>query len=331
MAAGATPSVRFASEGLPVGRGLAGLDTGEVILQQHAAVGTDDLQVAELSLCAPGGESHAVADGRSKGVVADADGHDARTYIICHDLLHMIGRSAETLTGVEANHVRTPGGVVLVDEDGCIRTHDDQVGVALQALHIDGFAQSCREVAVDAIALGDSVFADVDLGTIAVVAVVLREVLLEPRRRAVVVLIEDVHGVIRAPRGLVGAPRLDISDNLHLRIFLLDGAVELDVALEVVFALVLIGIEVEIGILIADFQQSQSEGLGVSVLRALGSPLGGLSVTICVLDGIESFLNVFLNLVVGLQPSVTEAYQLTLRCPGRCSMGPMVFFHSKRL
>ena len=73
-------------------------------------------------------------------------------------------------------------------------------------------------------------------------------------------------------------------------------------------ALVLIGVEVEISILIADFQQSQSEGLRMSVLCAQGSPLGGLGVAVGVLDGIQRFLDVFLQLVVGLHPAVAQSH-----------------------
>ena len=196
LAESTTTAVCLPSERLPFVRRNFVLRPHEVILQQHAAIGTNDLKVAELCLRTPSGEAHAVADGRSKGVVADADGHDARTYIICHDLLHMIGRSSEALAGVEADHVRTPGGIVLVDEDRSVRTHNDQVGVALQTLHVDSFAQGCGQMAVDAIALCDGIFADVDLGTLAVIAVVLGEVLLEPGGRAVVVFIEDVHGML---------------------------------------------------------------------------------------------------------------------------------------
>ena len=44
------------------------------------------------------------------------------------------------------------------------------------------------------------------------------------------------------------------------------------------------------------------------VLGAFGSPLGGSGVAVGVLDGVECLLDVLLNLVVGLQPSVAYTY-----------------------
>ena len=175
LALGATSCISLAAEGAPLT--VVG---SEIVLEDDLARLVHDLEVAELSLGAPGGEAHVVTDGGGERVARHLHGHYARTYIISHKLLDVIGRCAEALGGVEANHVGTPGGVVLVDEDGGVGTHDDDVGVALEALHIDRFAEGGGEVSVDAEALRDGIFADVDLGAVAVVAVVLVEVVLEP-------------------------------------------------------------------------------------------------------------------------------------------------------
>ncbi len=303
LALRATSRISLAAEGAPLA--VVG---SEIVLEDDLARLVDNLEVAELSLGAPGGEAHVVTDGGGERVARHLHGHYARTYIISHKLLDVVGRCAEALGGVEANHVGTPGGVVLVDEDGGVGTHDDDVGVALQALHINSLAEGGGEMAVDTEALRDGIFTDVDLGAVAVVAVVLVEVVLEPRGRAVVVLVEDVDGVLAAPRWFVGAPRLHVADDFDLGVLGLDSLIELDVALEVVVALVAVAVEVEVGILVAHFEEAQVEGLGVTVLSALGTPLGGLGVAVGIFDGVERLLDIFLDLVVGLQPSVADTH-----------------------
>ena len=121
-------------------------------------------------------------------------------------------------------------------------------------------------------------------------------------------LVENIDGMIAAPRGFVGAPRLHVADDFDLGVLGLDSLIELNVALEIVVALVAIAVEVEVGVLVTHFEEAQVEGFGMTIFRTLSSPLGGLGVAVGIFDGIERLLDIFLDLVVGLQPSVADTH-----------------------
>ena len=157
-------------------------------------------------------------------------------------------------------------------EDGSERCHHAHVAVAFHAHHIDGFAQGTVHVAVLAVCVGrvGGILTVVDFYA-AWVVVILVVVGAHPRVASVVVLINDFHRIVVAPRGVVSAPGFHIAYRDYVGILLLDGFVEHVVALGVVLALrVCVGLIV----LVAYFDELQVVRFGMSVGHALGSPYG---------------------------------------------------------
>ena len=110
-----------------------------------------------------------------------------------------------------------------------------------------------------------------------------------------------------SPRWVVGTPRLHVADDDHLRVLCLDGVVELYITFGIVVALVAIILWMEIVVFVANLNESQVEGLGVSVCRTLGAPFGR-NIAITILNGIHRLIDIFLYLVVGDHPSVTYTH-----------------------
>ena len=219
--------------------------------------------------------------------------------MLWHELLHIVRRGAHDTMAVEAYHVGTPLGIVLVDEDGGVGVQRNDVGVVLHTHHVDSLAQGGIHITEIAEAAGDGILADIDAGPLTVVAVVLVESLREPGRIAVVVLVEQVDGQLRVPLGVIIAPGHDITDEVHLGILRQDGPAELVIALVVVVALILgIGLVV----LVAYLQILNVERCGVAVLGTQGTVLGG-DVAVGILQGGQTLVNPRLD--VGIRRHTT--------------------------
>ena len=135
-------------------------------------------------------------------------------------------------------------------------------------------------------------------------------------------LIEHVYGVLIAPRGIVGTPRLDIADDLHLGVACFDGIVELDVALSIVVALLA---RIGLVVLVANLDILHVKGLGMSIGDTHTAILG-FFVAIGILDGIECILYVLVNLVVRLESTVPYTYVYHVERLGTKVLGQLQVF-----
>ena len=221
-----------------------------------------------------------------------------------HELLHIVAGGAHHATGVEANHVGAPAGIVLVDEDGGVGGQLHHVAVVLHAHHVDGLAEGGVLVAQVAETVGDGILADVDLRPAAVVAVILVERLGKPAGCAVVVLVEQVNGQLGVPLRVVVAPGHHVANDFHLRILGADGLVELVVALVVVVALLS---RVGLVVLVAHLQVFQAEGLGMTVLGTHGAILRRRG-AVGILDGSEALVDPELDAVVGRHAAMPQTH-----------------------
>ena len=212
-------------------------------LHIQRAVIDDDLRVAERGAGAPCAHAHlhrpaAPHSLGSRHAPGEPAAHHAGSHMVGEELLHPVAGRAECLCAIEAYHVGVPLAVVLIDEDGRVAAHAHDVGIVLHTHHEDRLAQCRIHVARLPIVLRHGIFAGVDdrpLPVIMVKPVVLPH---KPLRGAVIMLVDNIHRMVIAPAGMVGAPRLHIAYALHLGEAGLDGIVEEAVSLGVMIALV---------------------------------------------------------------------------------------------
>ena len=212
------------------------------------------------------------------------------------ELLHPITGRTERLAAVEPDHVRTPLDAVLVDEDGRIAAHADNVCVVLHAQHKDSLAHGSIQVASRTITLRDGILARIDDGAFPVVivkAVVLTD---KPCRIAIVMLVEDVNGIVVTPLGIVRPPRFHVADALHLGEAGLDGVVEHAETLGIVVTLVGVVLHVIVVVLVTNLNISDIEGFWMTVL---GTHLAIMARdwAVGVLKGTEALVNPRLQLI----------------------------------
>ena len=186
--------------------------------------------------------------------------------MIGEELLHPIAWCAKGLAAVEPYHIGTPLNAVLVHEDRRIATHPYDIGVVLHSHHEDSLAHRSIHVASSTVTLCDGILARIDDGTLAVIVVETMILIDEPRRIAIVMLIQDVYGVIIAPSRIVSSPRLHITYALHFGETCLDGIIEHTETLGIVVALVGVVLHVVIVVLVAYLDVRDVERLWVSIL-----------------------------------------------------------------
>ena len=311
--------------GVPVGRlaiaagdngprtaaGIHSSILGEVFADNHLRTVSCDgghREVVIGGLCVPGSQPHAVGGGREvKSIVGLRPQQVLVAQVVGHHLLHVVARRDEVGSGIEVDHVVGPAGVLLMGEDGCKGTHAADIAIFLLTQHIDSLAEGGIEVAVAtpvAAVGGKLAVVDTDVAGVVVVFIV---VVAHPAAGAVVVLINQLHRIVVAPRGGVGTPGLDVADGNDVGIFLLDSLVEHVVALRVLVALVAIVVHVEVVVLVAYLYELQVVGCHVAVLDALRAPVGR-AVAVGIFYGVEGVLHQGVEVFHGNVESVSQSH-----------------------
>ena len=134
------------------------------VLGLEGGVAGSDAEVGEGGAGGPGAQSDAACRGvECRVVVLLAPSDILPADIIAEHPLHVVGRRAVAQRGVEADHIRAPGIVLFVGEDGGIAHHGDGLTVVLAPLHEHGFADGGVHVAPEAAVLRHGVLAHINV------------------------------------------------------------------------------------------------------------------------------------------------------------------------
>ena len=112
--------------------------------------------------------------------------------------------------------------------------------------------------------------------------------------------VDQIDRIFVAPRRIVRTPGLDVADNHNLGILLPDGLVEHVVALHISYVACLI-------VLVAHFNEFQIVRFGMTVGNAARTPFGR-SITVGILDGVETILHECLGLFERQRETVAQTY-----------------------
>ena len=253
---------------LGIGRGVAELHIETACL----GIEHDGLSVVDILL----GLAHA------GGIALEADAV-AVVILACalaEELLHIVAAGEVGALVVEVDHVGIPVRGVLTGEEGGVARHGDDITVALDMEEVETFGEG-----IDELLVRGAVLTEIDLRLavtgIAVVLAALQEVV----ARLVVVLVDDGHGGLLSEFpaclvvGVIGVgARTSGADDDNVGIGLAHAFIYIFKALS------------EFGgdlLLVADAEVLQTEGLGMALLGAELSPLGGGGIAIGPLDEVE--------------------------------------------
>ena len=139
---------------------------------------------------------HAGAHAVGHGVVAlGARGDVAVAAVGGEEPLHLIGGGGAHLGVGEVDHVGVPVGVSVLAQQRGVARHGHHIGIALYIGQVDALGQCCLHVGAFLRRRGGP-FAQIHLGSLAVVVVVVAAVVQKPSRAFIVVLVYQVYHVL---------------------------------------------------------------------------------------------------------------------------------------